>query len=185
MTTYSHTQPSVIIVGGGLSGLSAAAYLARAGHGVMLFEKSSTPGGRARTREQNGFFFNQGAHAFRLHGSGDQVMSELGVSYSSTPQSKPSGASMLADGKLYPMPVGAGFLLGTGFLTDAAEAELTRVLGLLKHLLRLLFTRRNCHRGFRCIMSLVFYFVLMWHVIVLFMLMFIVVIMAMLFRTCV
>ncbi|WP_201386437.1 oleate hydratase [Ktedonobacter sp. SOSP1-85] len=67
MTTHSHTQPSVIIVGGGLSGLSAAAYLARAGHAVTLFEKSGNPGGRARTRQQNSFFFNQGAHAFRLH----------------------------------------------------------------------------------------------------------------------
>jgi len=133
MTTHPHTKPPVIIVGGGLSGLSAASYLARAGHAVMLFEKASTPGGRARTREQNGFFFNQGAHAFRLHGSGDQVLSELGISYSSTPQSPPSGASIVADGKLYPIPVGAGFM-GSGFLTDAAEAELARVFGLFKHL---------------------------------------------------
>ncbi len=38
-------QPPVIIVGGGLSGLSAAAILARAGHAVTLFEKAGTPGG--------------------------------------------------------------------------------------------------------------------------------------------
>ncbi|WP_201377298.1 FAD-dependent oxidoreductase [Ktedonobacter sp. SOSP1-85] len=44
MTTHTHTQPPVIIVGGGLSGLSAAAYLARAGHAVTLFEKSGNPG---------------------------------------------------------------------------------------------------------------------------------------------
>ncbi|GHO58242.1 phytoene desaturase family protein [Ktedonobacter robiniae] len=133
MTTHPRTQSPVIIVGGGLSGLSAAAYLARAGHAVMLFEKASTLGGRARTREQNGFFFNQGAHAFRLQGPGEQVLSELGVSYSgSLPQ--PSGSSIVADGKLHPLPAGAGSLLGTGFLTPAAEAELTRVFGLLKHL---------------------------------------------------
>lgn len=102
MTTHPRTQPPVIIVGGGLSGLSAAAYLARAGQAVMLFEKARTPGGRARTRERHGFFFNQGAHAFRLHGAGERVLSELGVSYSgSLPQ--PFGAFGLADGKVYPL----------------------------------------------------------------------------------
>lgn len=43
-------QLPVIIVGGGLSGLSAAAILARAGHVVTVFEKAGTPGGRARTK---------------------------------------------------------------------------------------------------------------------------------------
>ncbi|GLV54137.1 dehydrogenase [Dictyobacter sp. S3.2.2.5] len=133
MTTHPHTQSPVIIVGGGLSGLSAAAYLARAGHAVTLFEKASTLGGRARTREQNGFFFNQGAHAFRLHGSGDQVLGELGVSYSSTAQSQPSGASILADGKLHLMPAGAS-LLEIPFLADTVREELTHVFGLLPHL---------------------------------------------------
>ena len=45
MTTHPCTQSPVIIVGGGLSGLTAAVYLARAGHAVTLFEKASTPGG--------------------------------------------------------------------------------------------------------------------------------------------
>jgi phytoene dehydrogenase-like protein len=121
MTTHPHTQSPVIIVGGGLSGLCAAAYLAQAGQAVLLFEKASTPGGRARTREHDGFFFNQGAHAFRLHGAGEQVMSELGVSYSgSLPQ--PSGAFGLVDGKLSPLS------------TFAASPELLRVFDRIKHL---------------------------------------------------
>ncbi|GHO63042.1 dehydrogenase [Ktedonobacter sp. SOSP1-52] len=133
MTTHTRTQPPVIIVGGGLSGLSAAAYLARAGHGVMLFEKASTPGGRARTRERNGFFFNQGAHALRLHGPGERVLNELGVAYrGSLPQ--PSGIFGLVDGKLYPLPTEATSLLEIPFLTDAAKAELIRVLGRVNHL---------------------------------------------------
>ncbi len=132
MTTHPRTQPPVIIVGGGLSGLSAAAYLALAGHAVMLFEKARTPGGRARTRERDGFFFNQGAHALRLHGPGEQVLSELGVSYSgSLPES--SGSFALADGKAHPVPTGATSLLAIPFLTDAAKAELIRVFGRVKN----------------------------------------------------
>jgi phytoene dehydrogenase-like protein len=133
MTTHPHTQPPVIIVGGGLSGLSAAAYLSRVGHTVMLFEKASTPGGRARTRERNGFFFNQGAHAFRLHGAGEQVLNELGVSYSgSLPQS--SGIFGLVDGKVHALPTEAASLLEIPFLTDAAKEELIQVFGRAKHL---------------------------------------------------
>jgi phytoene dehydrogenase-like protein len=133
MTTHSHTQPSVIIVGGGLSGLTAAAYLARAGHAVMLFEKASAPGGRARTRERNGFFFNQGAHALRQPGASERVLSELGVSYSALLPPH-SGTFGLVDGKVYPLPTGAASLLEIPFLTDAAREELIRALGLLKHL---------------------------------------------------
>jgi phytoene dehydrogenase-like protein len=133
MTTHPRTQPPVIIVGGGLSGLSAAAYLSRAGHAVMLFEKAGTPGGRARTRQRNGFFFNQGAHAFRLHGPGERVLSELGVSYSgSLPQ--PSGLFGLVDGKVHPLPTEAASLLEIPFLTLSAKEELMRVFGRVKHL---------------------------------------------------
>lgn len=119
-------QSSVIIVGGGLAGLSAATYLARAGHAVMLFEKASTPGGRARTHEQNGFFFNQGAHALRLHGAGERILSELDVSYSG---SRPSGPGFfgLIDGKIYPFPIGAASLSEISFLTPDARKELIRV----------------------------------------------------------
>ncbi|WP_220196269.1 phytoene desaturase family protein [Ktedonospora formicarum] len=133
MATHSHTQPPVIIVGGGLSGLSAAAYLSRAGHAVTLFEKTRTPGGRARTRSVGGFFFNQGAHALRLHEAGEQVLSELGVSYSgSLPQ--PYGFSILADGKIHSLPSGAASLLKVPFLAPAAKEELMRVFGRVKHL---------------------------------------------------
>jgi flavin-dependent dehydrogenase len=44
------TSTDVIIVGGGLAGLSAASYLARAGCSVTLFEKSVLLGGRAASR---------------------------------------------------------------------------------------------------------------------------------------
>ena len=131
MATHLCTQPPVIIVGGGLSGLSAAAYLSRAGHAVMLFEKASTPGGRARTRQQNGFFFNQGAHGLYLHGPGERFLSELGVRYSGS-QPQRSGYLGLEGGKTYPLPTGAASLLSTRLLTLAAKSELIRLFGRLK-----------------------------------------------------
>lgn len=41
------TVVDVVIVGGGMAGLAAAAYLARAGKTVTLFEKAVNLGGRA------------------------------------------------------------------------------------------------------------------------------------------
>ncbi|WP_199141640.1 phytoene desaturase family protein [Pedobacter sp. ASV12] len=51
----------IAIIGAGISGLSAAAYAARAGHEVHVFEKHAQAGGRAREfRTTNGFAFDMG-----------------------------------------------------------------------------------------------------------------------------
>ena len=49
-----------VVVGGGLARLTTAAYLARNGQDVTLYEKSPTLGGRAATQEYDGFAFNRG-----------------------------------------------------------------------------------------------------------------------------
>jgi len=51
---------SVIIVGSGFAGLSAASFMAKAGWQVTVIEKNSTPGGRAQQLIENGFSFDMG-----------------------------------------------------------------------------------------------------------------------------
>ncbi|WP_018132008.1 phytoene desaturase family protein [Effusibacillus pohliae] len=53
----------IIVIGGGLAGLSAAARLAKNGLDVTLLEKAPKLGGRAITIPLKGFAFNFGAHA--------------------------------------------------------------------------------------------------------------------------
>lgn len=51
----------IAVIGSGFSGLSAAAYAARAGHEVHVFEKNATPGGRARQfSTPEGYTFDMG-----------------------------------------------------------------------------------------------------------------------------
>ncbi|NGM66888.1 phytoene desaturase family protein [Sphingobacterium sp. SGR-19] len=54
-------KKKIAVIGSGFSGLSAAAYLAKAGNDVHVFEKHDQPGGRARqfTTEQ-GYVFDMG-----------------------------------------------------------------------------------------------------------------------------
>ena len=61
--------PSIGFVGAGLSALSAAGVLRRAGFSVRLFEKSSGPGGRMATRRAGLYVFDHGAQYFTARDS--------------------------------------------------------------------------------------------------------------------
>ncbi len=52
----------IVVLGGGLAGLSAAHALARAGHPVQVIEKGARPGGLARTVSHQGFSYDLGGH---------------------------------------------------------------------------------------------------------------------------
>lgn len=50
----------IAVIGSGFSGISCACFLAKEGFDVTIFEKNSSPGGRARKFESNGFTFDMG-----------------------------------------------------------------------------------------------------------------------------
>ena len=51
---------SVIVIGSGFAGLSAASFMAKEGWQVTVIEKNETPGGRARQWKADGFTFDMG-----------------------------------------------------------------------------------------------------------------------------
>jgi protoporphyrinogen oxidase len=54
----------ILILGGGLSGLSSGYLLSNAGFTVNVFERDTTVGGLSKTVEKNGFRFDLGGHRF-------------------------------------------------------------------------------------------------------------------------
>src|SRR5262245_49198589 len=119
---------NVAVVGGGLAGLTAANYLARAGFNVTLFEKSRSVGGRARTEAEQGFHFNLGPHALYAGGAAIGILRELGVSFQGKLPATSSGFA-IDRGVKHTLPVGPFSMLTTGLLGLRAKLEAARLLG--------------------------------------------------------
>lgn len=59
--TVSSSQKSIVVIGGGIGGLTAAALLAQQGYAVKVYEQAQIPGGCASTFKRRGFTFDVGA----------------------------------------------------------------------------------------------------------------------------
>jgi phytoene dehydrogenase-like protein len=81
----SDSYERIVVVGGGIAGLTAAAYLGRAGLSVTLFESSPQLGGRAATQELGGFYFNFGARALYKLGAARRAFLDLGIEIPGSP----------------------------------------------------------------------------------------------------
>lgn len=75
----------IVIVGGGIAGLTAGTYLARSGIRVLLLEKNSMCGGLVNTINHNGFSFDAGLKALEDAGIVKTMLQDLGIEMSFYP----------------------------------------------------------------------------------------------------
>ena len=115
----------VVIVGGGLAGLTAAIYLARGGRSVILVEKSHQLGGRARTQAKHDFLFNQGPHALYRSGAGIKILGELGIPFTGSPPLL-TGYGVRGSIK-YDLPISLAGFIKSGLLSPAGKIEAIRL----------------------------------------------------------
>ncbi len=120
----------LVVIGGGLGGLTAAAMAAKAGLSVVVLEKATEPGGRAATTEKRGYALNLGAHALYRGGPACAALDALGVAY---PGREPpvSGGYALVGDALHTLPTGFLSLVSTDVCSLAAKLEFAKLLGTL------------------------------------------------------
>jgi len=105
----------VDIVGGGLAGLLAAIELARQNVEVAVWEAAGEFGGRARTRNVDGFLLNRGPHALYCQGALKRELDRLGIRYSGG-RSLTGPRKAMAGGKLHDLPTAFGSIMKTSLL---------------------------------------------------------------------
>jgi protoporphyrinogen/coproporphyrinogen III oxidase len=98
----------VLIVGGGIAGLSAAWELSRRGHAPMVLERAARPGGVIRTEHVDGFVIDAGPDSLLVQKPAAlDLCRELGLSDRLFPTLAPRTAFILRGGRLVPLPEGS------------------------------------------------------------------------------
>jgi phytoene dehydrogenase-like protein len=121
----------IVIIGGGLAGLVALNFIAGRGRPAVLFERSRSIGGRARTDTQDGFAMNLGGHALYRTGAARRALDELGVGVAG--KRAPSDRSFLiAGGVRHTMPVGLLSTMVTDALPLSSKLHMARLFTLLR-----------------------------------------------------
>ncbi len=125
----TQTKP-VAIIGGGLAGLTAAVWLARAGTPVTVYEKARHVGGRALTETRGGYQFNLGPHALYTKGAAARILRELEIGFSGRVPAL-AGGYALEGGTKQTLPMGFASMLTTGLLRLPAKLETAKLFSTL------------------------------------------------------
>ncbi|MEW6234368.1 MAG: protoporphyrinogen oxidase [Candidatus Omnitrophota bacterium] len=122
----------IIIIGAGISGLTAAYWLKRKGFCATVLEKNNRPGGSIETSRGGGYLFERGPNSFLDNAPETlELCSLLNLENELLKQSMRGNARYIyLNGKLHEVPSGLGALWKTELLSGKAKR------GLLKEIFR-------------------------------------------------
>lgn len=115
-----------IVIGGGISGLTAAWKLKKDGRKVLVLEEGAVPGGNIRTVELDGFHAESGPHSFM--GSSEfvwKLVDELNMlGEAEAADAVSANRYIFRDGRLHALPMSAGSFLTTRLLSFKGKMRL-------------------------------------------------------------
>ena len=102
LTPIGPSMARVLIVGGGLAGLSAALEATSAGHHVVALERAPRVGGRATTQPLDGFAMGYGPHLLLKNGPLHSITKKLSRVRLATQPLRPHRCEVLGHGLIRP-----------------------------------------------------------------------------------
>ncbi|HKF24687.1 MAG TPA: protoporphyrinogen oxidase [Candidatus Acidoferrum sp.] len=118
-----------VVVGAGISGLTCAYALQKAGHSVLTLEATSRPGGMIQSIAEDGYVFETGPQSFSSTPALDQLTGELGLMSQLLEGPRAAPRFVLVDRELVAVPMSPpGFLASRLFGWKTKSAILTEVL---------------------------------------------------------
>jgi protoporphyrinogen/coproporphyrinogen III oxidase len=112
--SYPINNYGIAIVGGGVTGLTAAWKLHAQGHRVTVFEQSERPGGAVATLQRDGWLVEHGPNSLMESAPLDALVAELGLQAErqyAAPAAK--NRYLVRGGRLVPVPLGPHQLVST------------------------------------------------------------------------
>ncbi len=112
----------LVVVGAGISGLSAAAEASKRAKHLLVLESSSVPGGVIQTSRKAGYLYECGPNAFRIHAEALQWLSESGFLRTLIPAGPESKSrALFLDNKLLWLPESFLGLLTTPLISTGGK----------------------------------------------------------------
>lgn len=117
----------VCIIGGGISGLTVAFLLRRAGADVVLLEAADRLGGNIGTERRDGFLLENGPNSLLRSPRLIDLIDALGLRSRVLPSSSAAkNRFVLLDGELSPVPMGLSSFIGGDFFSRGAKLKILR-----------------------------------------------------------
>jgi protoporphyrinogen/coproporphyrinogen III oxidase len=119
------TQVQALVVGAGISGLTAAYALQKSGITTLLFEASSRPGGLIQSVRRDGFLIESGPQSFSGNANLTSICQKLDILDQRIVADSKAPRYVLINGKLREVPMGPG-LIFSPFLAGGTRFAMLR-----------------------------------------------------------
>ncbi|NCF27148.1 MAG: protoporphyrinogen oxidase [Gammaproteobacteria bacterium] len=115
----------VLVVGGGISGLASAWWLARGGLSVAVWERAARPGGKIRSHTQDGYTTERAAAlVMNFRPEVNQLLTETGLDAGKILRGPCANRYLVRDGRLLPLPMKLGAMFASPMWSRRARLRM-------------------------------------------------------------